>query len=230
MKTWAWAAVIGIGALAACSSKQTTTAGTGGSASATTGSKASTGSKTSTTTTASGMPTSSTTGMTTMSTASGNCGGFTTGNQMCDDCITASCCAENLACDTGTDCDKITTCVGACAGDMACIMGCGTMFPNGVNDYNARATCIQTNCNTECSGGGMGICDSGLTTNDPTCDTCLAAMCCTEFDACTGGNNGMNMAMLMACLADCQKMPVGPLCAAADGCLSGKCATECGGG
>jgi hypothetical protein len=89
-------------------------------------------------------------------------------NVPCGMCLGGACCTEWTAC--GAD----ATCRG-CATSSGTDPGCDTN-----NTYASAIACEKSKCMGECTQ----ICDTGLTTNNPSCDTCLGSNCCSEFDAC----------------------------------------------
>ena len=235
MKSWAYCAVVvSMLAAAACGKSPATTGtttgdnsgGTGGAA-VTTGSNTTGSNTTGSNTTGSNTTGSNTTGAGTTG-AGGGMGCAAKGQDFmipdCNTCVAANCCAEQTACDTGTDCDKTFACLGNCAsGDMACVKACGMASQQGATDHDALITCLQGSCQMECTQGGK-ICDSGLATpKKPECGDCLGMSCCTEFDACTAD------ATCKACLLN--QMGAGcmtnMLAMAANACANAKCAMQC---
>ena len=78
----------------------------------------------------------------TSSSSSGGAGcGFTTGDPVCDGCLTTSCCTQETACANDTTC---TTCVTAATPPASC---------NSNALYNAFGDCFTNTCNTQCGGG-----------------------------------------------------------------------------
>ena len=63
---------------------------------------------------------------------------------------------------------------------MACLTGELSCTPAGQAQADAITSCQELNCGLEC----YAICDTGLTTGDADCDTCLGDSCCDEFSAC----------------------------------------------
>ncbi len=229
MKSWAFGALVvsmfaAVGA--GCGSKGstgTTTGDSGGSGgTGTTGSNTTGSNTTGSNTTGSNTTGSNTTG------AGGGTGCAATGQDFqipeCNDCVATNCCAEQTACDTGTECDKTFACLANCAsGDMACVKACGMASQQGATDHDALISCLQGSCQMECTQGGK-ICDSGLATpKKPECGDCLGMSCCTEFDACTAD------AACKACLLN----PMGAGCdmnalaKSANDCANAKCAMQC---
>jgi hypothetical protein len=151
----------------------------------------------------------------------------------CNDCLAASCCAQQAACATGTECDATFICLKACAaGDTACQKACGTASLPGATDHDALIACLQSSCMTECAAPAQTpICMSGFATsgaNDP-CATCLGVSCCDEFTACGMEKGTAAMPLCHECAvgstdASCK---TNPLLIAANTCRTAKCKTEC---
>jgi hypothetical protein len=86
----------------------------------------------------------------------GNCGdlGFT--NPACGSCMNSYCCNELLACDSTSQCYGLLACIQQyCATDPdvgACAEQYCSAYADGVTDYNAVNTCLETNCLTDCGG------------------------------------------------------------------------------
>ncbi len=160
--------------------------------------------------------------------APADCGSMASGTDTCSVCIQGSCCAEAKACDTGSDCEKVFECAQNCAeGDQACIQACLQM-PGGP-DAQAFAGCLNSGgpCASDCaSGGGSGICDSGLTSNDEACDTCLGTTgtCCADFKACVADKTCMDC-VTGKTKTGCDTNPNVPKVAA----CQDSCKAQCGG-
>lgn len=223
MKAWVFGGMLVLcGAVAACSSDSgdSSSSGSGGSGSSSSDSASSTDTaSTGNPTAGTGTPSSSgaspdTTGVSTsvtqptvgtsdttgVSTASGGCGldGFF-GDEVCDPCLLAQCCAE----------------AEACANDQAnCLNADSTINPDSTLG-GALIDCLSTGCETECGGGGSGICDTGLSFGDEAIDACLTENCCDEFHACSDADP-------QACI-DCLNGDGGPLCDPAAACLEEFC-------
>jgi hypothetical protein len=157
------------------------------------------------------------------------CGSFVySADATCQACAVANCCDALRACDTGTECGQVLTCLGACmSGDttcqQACVAGASTA---GKADFQTMANCVEGtdgSCTAECGSGGA-ICDSGLaTSSNPACGDCLGASCCDSFKACVGD------ATCMECITggSTTGCDTSQLLAAASSCQSQSCATEC---
>ncbi|MFT3774882.1 MAG: hypothetical protein QM820_56765 [Minicystis sp.] len=221
MKIWAWAAAVGsVAALVACGGGGNGNTGGGGA-----GGNPSSSSST-TVSASSGSPTSSSSG----TGGTTGCGSFLySSDATCQGCAEQNCCAELQACDTGTLCNDLFTCLDGCdASDTTCSDTCIQDNMGGVSDAQALITCVTGPqggtgaCNTECSSGQ--ICDSGLVNqNNPACGDCAGAQCCAEFDACVADT---------AC-KDCitgvgTNCDTNTLYKAATDCVHNKCSDVCG--
>ncbi len=81
--------------------------------------------------------------------------------QDCDTCITSAmtaCCAEPAAaCEAGSPCDTLTTCLEPCElDDSACVQACADATPEGVDPYVALARCLVGD--QEATIGACGLC------------------------------------------------------------------------
>jgi hypothetical protein len=177
MKTWAWGAIVvsmvGVMSAGACAPKSHIIdltgvggSGNGGSSSHVTASHGS--------------------GVTTGTGGATGCGTFQfSTDPTCETCIEGACCAELAACDTGTPCNDLFNCLGACAsGDMACQMACTTAQSAGVSDAQALVNCYDNNCKTDMACSTGEICSSGVSTPVQACSDCDTANCCAEWTAC----------------------------------------------
>jgi hypothetical protein len=191
MKAFALGTMLLCGALAACSSSGDDGTGTGtgsgsGGGDGDGGSDAGSGGSNSTPTSTGATPTT-----TAQSSASGGtCSvGEFFGDATCDGCLNASCCAQAEACIADFQ-----------AGGDQCILqdGTGTLNQDGTV-AQALYACLDTNCATECGGGGEGICDGPVAYQDPELSACIEGSCCTEHNACWGAE-GENEAACQACL------------------------------
>lgn len=125
--------------------------------------------------------------------------GLTFGDPAIDECLLGNCCLEGLLCTQGgVDPNGCVDCVDAGGGPRC-------------NDLLLCAD--QQGCFV-----ATGICDSGLTTQDPRVDQCLGRNCCPEFVDCTAAGQ-------QECL-DCFAEGAGPLCDAALACAEENCAFE----
>ncbi len=85
----------------------------------------------------------------------GSSGGSACLDQGCDSCtfcvLAEACAGVDQKCYENPDCSFIDGCVFGCNnGDQACIDACGQQYPGGVDDFNARAACIQCECSSVC--------------------------------------------------------------------------------
>ena len=89
---------------------------------------------------------------------------ITASNDACDMCAAASCCPQEDTClgealdDSGTtECAEIFSCVTDCASmDAGTFESCSSACSEGhpgqpTTDFNALATCLTTNCSTQCN-------------------------------------------------------------------------------
>jgi hypothetical protein len=124
-----------------------------------------------------------------------------TGNPGLNLCAGAACCGDFNACtDNGSD---VPSCV-ECFED-----GGGALCDDAL-------ACVEE----ECPGGGSGICDSTLTTNDLDRDYCLSTECCEEHQACIGSGSEDD---IEACLACFDSEEGGELCDEAIACGEASC-------
>lgn len=139
------------------------------------------------------------------SSCSVECGNGGGGGAICDsglahqDEATAACLGD--AC-----CDEFTACTGdgSDEGIQACI-DCLDSEAGGALCDDAVACAVDSGC---LGGGGSSICDTGLSFQDETVDTCLGDSCCDEFNACIGDGSE---AAVQACI-DCVNANGGALC------------------
>ncbi len=178
------------GALAACSSSSSD--GSGGSTSTgdgggDEGGGSGDGGSTSTPTATSATTTTTTTGSPTTTTTTG--GGCSVGEffaePVCDGCLNAQCCSQAEACIADFQ-----------AGGTDCVDAEGAFTDGPIAE--ALFACLDSNCAEEC-GGGAGICETGLASENPEADACIDASCCPEFITCYGAD-GSNLEACNACL------------------------------
>ncbi len=144
----------------------------------------------------------------------------------CDACINSACLDTCTVCENDIGPPSCVDCV-----MQAATSGCA------YNDvYQGFRTCVEKACLAPCTGtgggggaggaggSGQGICDTGLTTNDPPCDICLGDKCCPELNTC------INEQLCMNCITgqtttgcDTDSATV-----ATTACLN-NCVSECGG-
>ena len=126
----------------------------------------------------------------------------------CDDCL------NTLCFDTCDACAKDTS-DPAC---VACFTGTTTLDCSANPTTAAFEKCLNTACATPCNMSPE-PCDLGLTTNNPSCDTCLLYTCCDVVRQCTsspackdcvtgtstvGCDTDPKLAAFTACSASCQ--------------------------
>jgi len=174
MKTSHWMGMLFVGALVAvaCGDDDTTSDdddGTGG-------------------TTSSSSSSSGTTSSSSSSSGSQDCGSFQISDEpACQSCLETQCCAQLLACDTGTDCANLIDCANNCdPDDQTCIDGCLTQYQAGQPAYAALFNClepaIQGPCADSCA--STTICNSELTMESEAAIECINTNCCDSFDPC----------------------------------------------
>ena len=129
-------------------------------------------------------------------------------NVECGMCLGNSCCPQWTAC--GAD----ATCAG-CATSQGSNTGCDTNTL-----YMAATGCEAADCSSDCTA----ICDTGLTTNNPQCDTCLGSNCCSAFEACVNDSNCDECLLASPPPEECT---VDNTFIAVTTCQSMNCATEC---
>lgn len=116
-------------------------------------------------------------------------------NPDCGDCLGQQCCTEFDACVADTSTPSCKDCITGATMDPACATNAAVM---------ATKACQTGKCSDKC---GAIICDSGLSTSNGKCDTCLGTNCCAVIDTCYGkgtANEG-NTACFNNCLS--QAMP-----------------------
>jgi hypothetical protein len=151
-------------------------------------------------------------------------------NTICQSCVEQNCCAELLACDTGTACNDLLVCLQGCT-DTACEDDCFQKYPGGMPSFSSLFTCAlgpddaDGACNTQCADGA--ICDSGLVDlNNKPCGSCAGEKCCAEYTACANDQ---------ACLdcftgkTDAMTCKSNALFQAARGCQITECGAICNG-
>lgn len=105
----------------------------------------------------------------------------------CQACLETNCCFALNACEAGSDCIALKTCVEDCAGSITCAEGCVAMHEGGVNAVDALAACNSDSCEA-CAAVPS-------TTYDVCTDTlaqypgapyndCVEANCCDELSEC----------------------------------------------
>jgi hypothetical protein len=162
------------------------------------------------------------------STGGTTCGTFQLSTDpTCEACVEGSCCAELAACDKGTPCNGLFTCLDGCAGsDMACQTTCVTSQSGGVSDAQALLGCYDSHCKSEMACSPGAICMSGASTPVQACADCDTANCCAEWTACAMDTT------CSSCLAPdpdsgCQ---TNALLVAAQACADSKCGSQCNAG
>lgn len=115
----------------------------------------------------------------------GACGGLVwSADPACQACMHESCCATLAACDVGTPCGRLATCVLRCAAnDTACTDQCINTEPTGVLGLDAVSACYDTNCRTNpaCE---TNVCGTKIVISDAACGACLSEKCCGSWEPC----------------------------------------------
>jgi len=130
---------------------------------------------------------------------------------MCGDCLTTSCCDSWKTCAADAICLPCLTTSpmpADCAGDAL---------------LKAAVDCRQASCAMTCAAT---ICDSGLGTSSHPCNYCLGQSCCSQIKACAAD------ATCQGCLTSAGKnagCATNTLYTTYTMCVSGSCATACGG-
>jgi hypothetical protein len=137
--------------------------------------------------------------------------GLDVANVECGMCLGSSCCSE------WTTCAADATCSG-CATSQGMASGCQED-----SLYNAATTCERDKCSSTCTQ----ICDTGLSTNNPACDTCLGLSCCQEFQECIGDSTCDTCLLSSSPAPSCSDDTAFSM---ATMCQSGSCATQCASG
>jgi hypothetical protein len=170
MKSWIYVALIAsVGVFAGCD-EDTTPGGDGGAGGETGGQTTTTGTDTGTGGAGTGgagtggqgtggqgtggTATTTNTETTTNTTTGGSCDG--SGDcQGCQECATApggTCEASLGVCAANQACVDLVNCVNGCKGDQVCGQACGDSNPNGVEDFNAFASCVfEDACPNDCN-------------------------------------------------------------------------------
>jgi hypothetical protein len=136
--------------------------------------------------------------------------GFIVPDQGCGDCLTTNCCDSWKA----------------CAMDMTCAQCATTNPPPAGCDSNAllmaATSCENTKCAMQCA---TTICDSGLGTQNPSCNYCLGQNCCAPIDACKADSNCLNCLTTGGMASGCS---TNTMYTAVTSCWNNNCKTECG--
>ena len=136
--------------------------------------------------------------------------GASRAKEYCDGCLAGMCCDQFAACLADPNCNQ---CFGATPP-----ASCDTDAL-----FAAANDCYTNDCGSAC-GIGPGICDTGLSTGDAPCDTCLGDMCCGQFDACLADPD-CSLCFSSPQPAECE---TDPLLAAANDCYAQQCGPACG--
>ena len=169
MKTSHWMGMLFAGALiaVACGDDKTTDDdddGTGGS--------------TSTSSSSSGTSTSSSS-----SSGTTDCGAYQVSEEAaCQGCAETSCCSQLLACDIGTTCEQLITCLDGCGSDETCADTCMSTHGAGQPAAAALFNCLDTSCMEACA--VTGICGGDLGYTSEAMNTCITDSCCASWDPC----------------------------------------------
>ncbi len=172
--------------------------------------------------------------------SSGSCSASGYKDATCGACMEAKCTAVCQTCMADTNCTAWLQCAVNCS-DATCESGCTSQYPAGEAPALAwlgNSGCISTSCSTECGGSSSGG-GCGLTTNDATCDACIASYCCTQGQTCAKDQGCIDV---LTCIQGCSStdttcqdncMSSNPTGASElndfAGCMNQSCSTECSG-
>jgi hypothetical protein len=111
------------------------------------------------------------------------CGPALSSGADCESCAAQSCCAQSSACSRDPVCSAHLACVNACApSDHACLTTCASVPDGGADDvFEALLACELDQCETQCAFASLAC--GGLSSSDPTCDTCVSGQCCAQESA-----------------------------------------------
>jgi hypothetical protein len=152
------------------------------------------------------------------------------GLQTCDECTDAhakngQCTDDIIACFQDGNCEAYVQCLNGCA-TLSCQTQCAISHPAGKQVYDLITDCFCSTCATECQNDPLCIPPPpcGFTANDPECNTCFAANCCPQGQAC-----GQD-AVCLDCFTNISPPPAcdtDPEAVALSSCLEQSCAVEC---
>lgn len=105
----------------------------------------------------------------------------------CQTCLESSCCFALNACEAGSECIALKTCLDDCAGNIPCAASCASMHEDGVNAVDALGACNSDSCES-CAAvppTSYDACTSILA-EYPTApyNDCVEANCCDELVTC----------------------------------------------
>jgi MYXO-CTERM domain-containing protein len=138
--------------------------------------------------------------------------GFNLNDATCGGCSDSKCCAQEQACADNAAC---VTCVSTSNPPSSCSSN---------TQLNNWDQCLTTNCATEC---GISTTGCGFTSTDVACQTCFEGECCDEAKACAADTTCVTCVTSATPPAGCD---TNALAQGFEGCVSDKCAAECGGG
>lgn len=113
--------------------------------------------------------------------------GLTTGSDVSDACLSASCCAPFIACLDDGSCE-------------ACLLGPGSGCASNTL-FRAFEDCLDENCADQ-------ICDAGITFSDGNgnpaidCNICASDFCCSPLAACVGTSTPAEIEDCLECIQD----------------------------
>jgi hypothetical protein len=161
----------------------------------------------------------------------------------CGTCVETSCCKEAKACDTGSDCLTLLTCI-LNATDASGLPACEMQTPGGKSDLEAFQACLNGSkcvdaaaCNGPlCTTNTIGV--DGSTTRGAACNACNGTNCCAELSTltddvnadsdCTGGGDCVPIDDLNACTGNPDGCTGGAHAKAAAQCQDHNCPSSCG--
>lgn len=143
-------------------------------------------------------------------------------NAPCSACMETSCCDALKACDNGTGCGDLVSCLGKCTpGNDNCATACQTAHEGGKSDLDALIACFDLNCK-DSSACGTKVCDSGVTVAGQACGDCLTTSCCDSWKLCS--QEPACLDCLVTADASCAS---NPSYQAAVTCQEGSCGSKC---
>lgn len=142
-----------------------------------------TGGTSSTTSTSGSNSTTDYTSSSSSTSTSADCGGLQYSDDVdCQGCLEASCCAELVACDAGTDCGSLWDCLLACDDDP-CMEQCFVDYDAGLTPLQDLIGCKDDSCLDSCVPPGA-LCGTELSYPSAVMTQCVTDHCCATYDPC----------------------------------------------